>query len=157
MSSTRCIPLVGRRSGLGHMIIDINSQITTHFAWKEALCLKKWELCAIPHDQQTYENIIKTANKLEEIRSIWNKPIIVTSWYRPRSYNTHIGGAMQSGHMFGMAVDFQVHKVDCYSARQVLRSKLEPLNIRMENKIGANWIHIDTKTPSQPGRRFFKP
>jgi hypothetical protein len=41
----------------------------------------------------------------DRIRSIWNKPIIVASVYRTATYNKKIGGAGNSQHTHGRAMD----------------------------------------------------
>ena len=72
-----------------------------------------------------------------------NCPLRITSWYRPGAYNIEIGGARNSYHTKGLAVDFQPLGMDCDDARKELEPILEKLEIRMEKKPGSNWVHID--------------
>ena len=53
------------------------------------------------------KNILKLAIELDKIRQEWDSAIIVTSWYRPPSVNRTIGGAVNSQHIFGRAVDIK--------------------------------------------------
>ena len=50
--------------------------------------------------------------KLEQLRAIFNKPIIVTSGYRCKNYNKKVGGYYRSRHLKGDAADVKVLYVD---------------------------------------------
>lgn len=45
---------------------------------------------------------------LQQIRNYFNKPVIIISAYRHQRYNTSIGGAKQSQHLFGTAADIRI-------------------------------------------------
>ena len=47
-------------------------------------------------------------NVLEPVRSIYNKPIIITSGYRCKELNKKIKGSRNSQHMYGEAADFEL-------------------------------------------------
>lgn len=132
---------------------------TKNFTWSEALYLPKWEIHCFPTTQMVFENIEKTAEKMQAIRDIFAKSIRVTSWFRPTKYNEAIGGSKGSSHLRGLACDFQVLGIDADSVRAALFPSLETLNLRMENLPRSNWVHIDLncneKTPNE--KRFFKP
>jgi len=51
-------------------------------------------------------NIIPTATVLDELRHVYGKPLYVNSSYRPKEYNTSIGGAKNSLHLVYNAIDF---------------------------------------------------
>jgi uncharacterized protein YcbK (DUF882 family) len=58
------------------------------------------------------ERIEAIAEKLEEVRKfLGDKPMTITSWYRTPEVNSRIGGASNSRHMIGDAVDFTIE--DC--------------------------------------------
>lgn len=87
------------------MITNLNKTIGSakHFTWTEAT--KKGKLQ--PINKTIHKNICTTASYLERIRAILgNKPIIISSWYRTHKYNNQIGGAKNSQHLLGLAVDF---------------------------------------------------
>lgn len=78
--------------------------ITEHFFWEEARCRH----CGKIPDHVKPE-IEETARWLERIREhLGGKPIIIHSWYRCPDYNRQVGGAPNSQHLYGRAVDMTV-------------------------------------------------
>lgn len=52
-------------------------------------------------------NIIATARAMDDYRALLNnRPIKVTSWYRPAHINSRVGGSQYSRHQYGDAVDW---------------------------------------------------
>jgi len=49
--------------------------------------------------------ILEVCREFDEIRQAWGTPIGVTSGYRPEPFNTEAGGAPESFHVKGMALD----------------------------------------------------
>ena len=119
-----------------------------------ALYLNRWNIYAIP-PRPVLSEIEKAAIACQKIRKILQKPMIITSWWRPEEYNKLIGGASRSWHVTGGAVDFRCPNLKADRIREILVPHLEDLNIRMENLPGANWVHIDTKEPEN--NRYFMP
>ena len=77
---------------------------TPHLSWKELAC----------HDGTIYPNewrstrAVQLAEVFEMIRSYCeNKPITVLSAYRTPSYNASVGGAKNSQHIQGRAIDLR--------------------------------------------------
>lgn len=52
------------------------------------------------------DNLLQLAQRMEEVRGLLGKPIIVSSGYRSPKLNAAIGGAKNSQHITGQAVDF---------------------------------------------------
>lgn len=129
-----------------------------HFIWREALWLPKWVIYAMPLDQVIESNIRQTAMKMDLIRNHFNRPIKVTSWYRPLEYNKLIGGARKSAHIEGLACDFIVSGLQSSVVRSELKDYLKKYDIRME-KLNTPHVHIDLKTTANMSdeRRFFMP
>ncbi len=131
---------------------------TKNFRWKEFLYLPQWDVYVFPN-LVLYDNLIRIGIKLQEIRNDLQKPIKITSGLRPKLYNKKILGATRSQHMYGSALDFVVKDYEdvagCNILRRHLEPKLEGLNIRMEDKADAAWLHIDNLQTS--GKRFFRP
>jgi hypothetical protein len=90
-----------------------------NFTWNEATRNGS----RLPVDKEVTDRIILAAEKMQEIRKLLgDKPITVTSWYRPPLVNKAVRGASNSQHLLGWAVDF-VH------------SELKPLEVyrRLDN------------------------
>ena len=45
---------------------------------------------------------------LEEIRSYFKRPVIVTSGYRTKTHNSRVGGKPDSAHLYGVAADIRI-------------------------------------------------
>jgi len=139
-----------------HSAIDINELIPgcENFYWYEFLCLKNLDSYVIPPDEIKAE-LILTAQVMQEIRNILGRPISITSGYRPKAYNKHIGGALKSQHLLGKASDFKVFNMNCDRVRELLVPYLHKLEIRMERNPGSSWVHVDRRKVSR--NRYFKP
>jgi hypothetical protein len=143
------------------------AMISTHFSVKEALWLPRWSTMHIP-DEKDQEFIIETAKRMDMVRNFLGSPIIPFCWIRPYSancpdskyhgmdYNKLVGGAQQSMHLCGGAVDWYTTE-SCDIIREKLVPKLEEFNIRMENLPNANWIHCDIKFVGYGMNRYFIP
>ena len=124
------------------------------FTWYEALYHPQWNVCVIP-SIEIEANILHFAPKAQRVRDFLGMPMLVTSWLRAPKYNRLIGGAEESWHMTGGAMDFRCPLVSADELRDTLYPKLEEFGLRMEDLPGSNWVHIDDK---EPGRaRFFRP
>jgi uncharacterized protein YcbK (DUF882 family) len=79
------------------------AQISQFFTVKE---VTKGDNRRIP-PKEIEQAILRLAIELDKIRTDWGSPILVTSWYRPRQINRAVGGASNSTHIFGKAVDIR--------------------------------------------------
>ncbi|WP_008314201.1 D-Ala-D-Ala carboxypeptidase family metallohydrolase [Leptolyngbya sp. PCC 6406] len=79
-----------------------------HFSWAEAT--KNGS--RIPVDEKVVNGILKIAEVMEEVRDfLGGRPITINSWYRDPASNRKVGGAKDSRHMYGDAVDFVVQGI----------------------------------------------
>ncbi len=98
----------------------------SYFTWGEVTknCTRKIETLYINGQiiisaKAIEKNIKIAATQLDLIRvQLGNRPIRITSWYRPRGINQRVGGSKWSRHQYGDAVDLQS---DYYSPRQLRR------------------------------------
>lgn len=60
----------------------------------------------MPPNQATVDAIIRIATLAQQARDRIGRPFRVTSWYRPPEVNARVGGASQSRHIVGDAIDF---------------------------------------------------
>jgi hypothetical protein len=147
---------------------DPKAPISTHFTVKDALYLPSWQIMHIPSEAEQAK-ILVTAQFMEVVREFLGRPINVHVWTRPvcvnapgtsysgRNYNALVGGAANSAHIYGDAVDWNPSSMVCDEARHLLQPKLVEFGLRMENKPGSNWVHLDNR-PVLPGHnRFFIP
>lgn len=145
--------------------INLEDKVTgcDHFTWKEALYLPTWGRCANEADglsDEILDNLEKVFQKMDQVRLFFGSSIRVHVAYRPEKYNAEIGGAKNSAHKYGMAVDFDVVSLDCDDARQKIldANMLESWETRMEdNPPGSPWVHLDTRDVPPGGHRYFKP
>lgn len=82
----------------------INQKIpgSKYFSFAEAACFDAVRTIAY------IGNIILMAKMMDEFREWWGKPIIPSSWFRTVVWNKLKGGATQSQHLEGKAIDFEV-------------------------------------------------
>lgn len=78
-----------------------------NLTWKELKCKD-----GTPYPQEFIEDgtVEVLAFTFELIRALYNKPITVTSGYRTKEYNRLIGGARNSQHCLGKALDLKPPK-----------------------------------------------
>lgn len=84
---------------------------TPNFSWAELL-----GSCPRPTDMATCYQLHMLAQRLQAVRDVLKRPIIITSGYRNVSHNRAVGGHPNSYHVRGMAADIVVPGL---SARQV--------------------------------------
>lgn len=143
------------------MTICLNDRVpgSDNFKWQEILYLPRWQVYAMPDTYTIYKNLKLITHRLEMVREVIGSPLIVTSGWRPRLYNTLIGGAKNSAHIHGRAIDFYALDYPggdgCDKVRSWLENKLDQFDIRMERNPGGNWVHIDINSVGQTGRYFY--
>lgn len=108
-----------------------------------------------PLTPELEKNLTKLLEALNHFRTVYGKPMIVTSGYRPGHYNT--GFATHSSHLTCEAADF--HDPDgqldawCESHLEVLVA----CGLYLENPPQTpGWCHLQTKKPAS-GNRIFIP
>ena len=62
----------------------------------------------MPPNQATVDAMIRIAKLAQQARDRIGRPFIITSWYRPPAINARVGGASNSRHIVGDAIDFYV-------------------------------------------------
>ncbi len=83
--------------------------------------------------------------KLQDLRTYLNKPITITSGYRTDSYNKQCGGADNSYHLKGQAVD-----IYCSGVKPIVIALWAEFNglggIGIYLNRDKEFVHIDTRT-----------
>jgi uncharacterized protein YcbK (DUF882 family) len=140
---------------------DPECMVSKYFKVREAIGLKGWGRLAAEPDGLTtlvQNRITKFFTEVvDPLRDFLGKPIYIHCSYRPASYNKEKGGASDSAHMFSGdwgAIDFDI-KEPCDDTRAKLLPELESRGLRMEDRPGSDWVHIDNAPVKS--HRFFKP
>ena len=83
-------------------------------------------------------------NVLQPAREIYGKPITVTSGFRSKAVNAHVGGALNSQHTKGEAVDITCD--DNSELFDIIRQlDFDQLIWEFGNDIQPKWIHVSYK------------
>lgn len=84
--------------------------LTEHFTYEELIFSEKALRLGIDNKPPTeiYNNLVRLAQLLEQVRKIIAKPIIINSGYRSKLVNDAVGSTERSQHRFGCAADFKV-------------------------------------------------
>jgi uncharacterized protein YcbK (DUF882 family) len=101
-------------------------------------------------------NLIRVAIVAQKIRTELKAPLVVSSAYRPRWYNTAVGGASNSAHLRGAAIDLNAQSSDDAMRLKSIAEKLwkaeEFAGLGLYAKAPRR-IHIDVIHPGGRGHR----
>lgn len=104
----------------------------------------KYNIDNTPNKEQYYNIILLIDNVLDNIREVYNKPIIVDSGFRCAALNKVVGGATNSQHLQGLAADIRTIE-DTPEENKKLWDIVIKKGIvfdQMINEFNYNWIHI---------------
>lgn len=138
-----------------------NTRVSEYFTVRECLWLPSWHRLANEFEliDEMKLNLIELCKGLDKVRDFFKAPIITHCMLRPFPYNILVGGAPNSAHLMGQACDFHIQglegPVHCDNVRSVLVPSLESLHMRMEDRPGSDWIHVDIAPVTHS--RYFKP
>ena len=83
-------------------------------------------------------------DKLIAVREDYNEPMIITSGYRHLAYNDTIGGAKNSPHLYGRAVDIKVAGGDALRLiKMALRHGMTGVVVKQRGDHDRRFIHLD--------------
>jgi hypothetical protein len=106
----------------------------------------------MPNPEHT-ENLIELANHIfEPIRKHFNKPIHVSSGYRCKQLNTAIGGAKNSQHTVGQAIDIdQGDRKENMEIFDFIKNNLD--YDQLINEFAYDWIHVSYNTDCKQAKQ----
>ena len=134
-----------------------SSKLSEHFSLRE-LTKTNTGIDNVPNEEQV-NNLKRVCQWLERLRSKRNEPIIINSGYRSPQVNKAVGGAPNSNHLTGCAVDIHVSGME-----QLIRYAAILLDISDErhedfdelllerSPRGTYWLHFAVR-PSGNRRR----
>jgi hypothetical protein len=90
------------------------------------------------------DNLERLAFFLEQVRKLFNKPILISSGYRSREVNESVGGSKTSQHCEGCAVDFNVKGMSPDAVvRAIVDNDVPYDQVILEFN---SWVHISIPT-----------
>ncbi len=96
----------------------------------------------IPVDSVVAGRIVKLARYMDEVRGfLGNRPIRINSGYRDPVSNRAVGGALDSRHMYGDAVDFWIEGEDVVDTF----CKLKGYHAKGGLAVGRGFVHLDLR------------
>jgi len=125
---------------------------------------KKYQIKDVPTD--VIANLTNLAILLNNIEIDYGKELKFTCSYRDKEHNAKVGGAKNSSHLYGLAVDIQDLKNELFNWFIANKEeKANKYNVFLEDiikKDGSkrNWLHITKRqflSYKEGGTRVFKP
>jgi uncharacterized protein YcbK (DUF882 family) len=125
----------------------------------------KYQFITLPKEHQ--ENLKILLEKINQVRLLYGKPMIVTSGYRSMEDHLRIYAAkgitdkskipMQSKHLIGAACDIADPKKELQTWILNNLPKIEAIGLWMEDfNYTPNWVHFQI-LPPKSNKRFFIP
>ena len=88
--------------------------------------------------------------RLVALRKEFNEPMVISSGYRHESYNQVIGGARNSPHLYGKAVDVLVSGRTAYRLmKMAMQHGFTGIGISQRGPHDGRFLHIDTMESSE--------
>jgi len=111
--------------------------------------------------EQHIANLKKLAeNVFEPIRANFRQPIRISSGYRSQSLNAAIGGATNSQHSTGEAIDIDMEgtKITNKEIFNFIKEKLnfDQLIYEFGNNIEPDWVHVSYKSNGQQRKQILR-
>ena len=131
--------------------------MTPHFSLEEVTHSDTAKRLGIDNDVPLglMDNVKRMCEKLEEVRSLFGKPIKITSFYRCPELNKKVGGSKTSAHMNGLACDFTVKGLaveDAFS--NIKSSKITFDQLILESSKTSTWIHLGVEKDGDKPRQM---
>ncbi len=137
-------------------------RLSRHFTLAEAMAsntARKLGIDNTPPDEIVPRLAFVAETILEPIRANYGVPIVFDgglSWYRCPALNRAVGGARNSQHVTGEAVDVEVRGVSNIELAYFVRDNLDFDQLILENWDGvtpsSGWVHVSAKLTGQHQR-----
>jgi hypothetical protein len=133
-------------------------KITEHFTLQEAEHSDTAKRLGIDNSipEGLMGNLKRMCDVLESVRSLFNHPVMISSFYRGPELNKKVGGSKTSAHMDCRACDFTVKGVDVNDVfSNIKHSDIEFDQLILESSSkGSTWIHLGIHKDGAEPRRM---
>jgi hypothetical protein len=100
-------------------------------------------------------NALRICESLESVRALFDKPIMITSFYRCPELNKKVGGSKTSAHMDCRACDFTVKGVDVVDVFSNIKSSNIIFDqLILESSKTSTWIHLGIEKDGEKPRQM---
>lgn len=125
-----------------------------HLTWAELACHDRAET---PYPEKWRKTRLPAlASAFERIRAEWGKPITVTSAYRTAEYNHQVGGAVDSQHVQGRALDLRppsgISVEHFWTHIRLLADEVGLGGVGYAAEGRGGFVHIDTRPRKADGK-----
>jgi len=132
--------------------------ITPHFTVGEMIALHDWNRLANENDGLTDEvkaNILKLAQKMEQVRTHLGCGINVHCGFRSVKYNQEVLKSIPKDvHSMGLAIDIDCNpNLTIEQIKEKMIPVLDSMDLRLE-KGTTTWVHLDMHSVGPSGRYF---
>lgn len=121
------------------------------YSWPHGIQLEYFQPAEFQHPEEMDMAFLKD---LDEIRRRCGRALLVTDDYRTAEENEEIGGASNSAHLRGLAVDVQTIPWTARAKFDLVATISRMMNERQLSKVGLgiydDHIHIDLEDPELP-------
>lgn len=116
--------------------------ITPHFTLAEMTASQTASRDGLDNtpDAQALANLGLLCQTLEQVRSLVQTPVLVSSGYRGEAVNRRVGGAINSAHQFGLAADITVGDLSARELAVLIRDSalaFDQLILEYDS-----WVHL---------------
>ena len=115
-----------------------NGQYITVNEMLHSQTAEKLNIKNVPNDPIVMENLEYTIEQLDELRRLYEHPIIITSGYRCPALNKAVGGKPNSQHVKGQAADLKWDE----NLLQFIIENFHYDQLIEETSKRTKWIHI---------------
>lgn len=131
--------------------------MTPHFTLEEVTKSETAQRLGIDNSvpAELMGNAKRMCERLEEVRALFNKPIMITSFYRCPELNTKVGGSKTSAHKDCRACDFTVKGIaveDVFA--NIKSSKIIFDQLIIESSKTSTWIHLGIEKEGEKPRQM---
>lgn len=142
-------------------MLKISEHINFDEAFKSQTAVRK-KINNVPTDKEILLNIQHVANNIfEPIRKHFNTPIGISSFYRCSALNKAVGGAKNSQHVIGEAIDIDADIFGGLTNKEIydfVKNNLvfDQLIWEYGNDKNPEWVHVSLKRNGQNRKQILR-